>query len=153
MNRLGMAIDGSHLNERGFFDLLELSEQPVLFTHGNCRARFDFPRNLTDEQIRALAARGGVFGISVVSGFMADDGCDLATMADHVEHAIQVGGPAHVGYGTDFDGTSRVPTGLEDAALLPNLTAELLARGYSEGDLVAILGGNYLRIFERVFGT
>jgi membrane dipeptidase len=152
MNRLGMAIDCSHLNRRGFFEVLEQSEQPVLFTHGNCRALHEHRRNLADDQIRALAARGGVFGISVVSYFMADGQCDVATVADHVEYALRVAGPAHVAYGSDFDGTDRVPTGLENAALLPNLTAELLARGHGEAELAQILGGNYLRVFETVFG-
>jgi membrane dipeptidase len=152
MNRLGMAIDCSHLTRRGFFEVLELSEQPVLFTHGNCRALREHRRNLADDQIRALAERGGVFGISVVSSFMAEGECDVRTVADHVEHAVQVGGPAHVAYGSDFDGTDRVPVGLESAADLPNLTAELLGRGYREAELIQILGGNYLRAFEAIFG-
>ncbi|HEY3111652.1 MAG TPA: dipeptidase [Chloroflexota bacterium] len=152
MNRLGMAVDASHLTRRGFFDLLELSEQPILFSHGNCRALHEHRRNLADDQIRALADRGGVFGISVVASFMADGECDVAIVADHVEHAIKVAGPAHVAYGSDFDGTDRVPSGLESVDLLPNLTAELLARGHGEAELAGILGGNYLRVFEAVFG-
>ena len=152
MNRLGMAIDCSHLNERGFHDVLELSEHPVLFTHGNCRALFDHRRNLADDQIRALAARGGVFGVSAVSSFMAKEQCDVATMADHVDHAVQLVGPANVAYGSDFDGTDVVPTGLENVGKLPSLTAELLARGYDESALAQILGGSYLRVFEAVFG-
>jgi membrane dipeptidase len=152
MNRLGMAIDASHLNQRGFFELLELSEQPILFTHGNCRALHDHRRNLTDDQLRALAERGGVFGVSVVGAFMAEGECDVATMADHVEHAIEVAGPAHVAYGSDFDGTVRLPRGLESVDRLPNLTAELLARGHDEAELTGILGGTSLRVFEAVFG-
>jgi membrane dipeptidase len=155
MNRLGMVIDCSHLNEQGLADVLALSEQPVLFTHGNCRALFDHRRNLHDAQIEALAARGGVFGISVVVGFMAGPDwreCGLATMADHVEHAIAVGGANHVAYGSDYDGTAVVPIGLETVDRLPALTAELLARGRGEAELAAVLGGNYLRVFEAVFG-
>jgi membrane dipeptidase len=152
MNRLGMALDLSHLNQPGFFEVLELSTDPVLFTHGNCRAIFDHRRNLTDEQIRALAAAGGVFGVSVVDAFMGDDQGDAGRVAEHVDHAVQLVGPDHVGYGSDFDGTSRLPRGLEDVSLLPNLTAELLDRGYDEPSLAKILGGNYLRVFERVFG-
>jgi membrane dipeptidase len=152
MNRLGMALDLSHLNQPGFFEVLELSTDPVLFTHGNCRALFDHRRNLTDEQIRALAAAGGVFGVSVVDAFMGDDQGDAGRVADHVDHAVQLVGPDHVGYGSDFDGTTRLPRGLEDVSLLPNLTAELLDRGYDEPSLAKILGRNYLRVFERVFG-
>jgi membrane dipeptidase len=152
MNRLGMAIDMSHLNQAGFYEVLERSTQPVLFTHGNCRALFDHRRNLTDEQIRALAANGGVFGVSVVDAFMGQDEGDPRRVADHVDHAVQLVGPDHVGYGSDFDGTDRLPRGLEDVSRLPNLTAELLERGYDEPSLAKILGGNYLRVFERVFG-
>jgi membrane dipeptidase len=152
MNRLGMAIDLSHITRQGFFEVLDLSEQPVLFTHGNCRALFDHRRNLADDQIEALAAQGGVFGISVVNAFMSGGRSDVKTVADHVDHAVQLVGPDHVAYGSDFDGTDTVPTGLEDVARLPNLTAELMARGYKDDDLAKILGGNYLRVFERVFG-
>ncbi|HEV8633122.1 MAG TPA: dipeptidase [Chloroflexota bacterium] len=164
MNRLGMALDLSHLNQPGFFEVLELSTHPVLFTHGNCRALFDHRRNLTDEQIRALAEGGGVFGISFVDAFMGDDPGDYRPVegsdpgdcrrvADHIDHAVQLVGPDHVGYGSDFDGTNRLPRGLEDVSHLPNLTAELLDRGYDEPSLATILGGNYLRVFERVFGA
>jgi membrane dipeptidase len=84
---------------------------------------------------------------------MAAGECDVATMADHVERAIEVGGPGHVAYGSVFDGTDRVPVGLESVDLLPNLTAELLVRGHGQAELTGILGGNYLRVFEAVFGA
>jgi membrane dipeptidase len=153
MSRLGMALDLSHLNRAGFFDVLERSEAPVLFTHGNCRALHDHRRNLADDQIRALAEKGGVFGISFVNGFLTSGRADVARVADHLERVIQLVGPAHVAYGSDFDGTDVLPLGLESVADLPNLTAELLARGYAESDLAQILGGNYLRVFEQVFGA
>jgi membrane dipeptidase len=78
--------------------------------------------------------------------------CDVGTVADHVEHALRIAGPEHVGYGSDFDGTDRVPVGLESVDRLPSLTAELLARGHDHDDLGRILGGNYLRVFESVLG-
>lgn len=151
MNRLGIAVDLSHITRAGFFEVLELSEDPVLFTHGNCREMYDHQRNLRDDQIEALAQHGGVFGISVVASFMSDDACDVATVADHLDHVVQLVGPAHVAYGSDWDGTNRVPAGLEDVSKLPNLTAELMSRGYSDEDLTKIVGGNYLRVFETVF--
>lgn len=150
MNRLGMLIDLAHITPPGFFDVLELSEQPVLFTHGNCRALFEHARNLTDEQIKALAAKGGVFGISVVSSFMGKETARLTTVADHIDHVVQLlGNCDHVAYGSDFDGCTP-PPGLEDVTRLPDLTAELLNRGYGERDMAKILGGNYLRVFEQV---
>ena len=153
MNRLGMMLDLSHLTAPGFRDVLELSEDPVLFTHGNCRALHDHRRNLTDEQIRALAARGGVFGISVVNGFMSSGQSDYHTFADHVDHVVQLVGPDFAAYGTDFDGTDILPMGLENVTLLPNATADLLERGYSEADLAKILGGNFLRVMREVTGS
>jgi membrane dipeptidase len=150
MNRLGMLIDLAHITPAGFFQVLELSEDPVLFTHGNCQALYEHPRNLTDEQIKALAAHGGVFGISFVSSFMGKETATLTTVADHIDHVCQLLGNAdHVALGSDFDGATP-PPGLEDVTCLPQLTAELLRRGYAEEDLVKILGGNYLRVFRQV---
>jgi membrane dipeptidase len=79
---------------------------------------------------------------------MGEEQGDVARTADHLDHAVQLVGADHVGYGSDFDGTSRLPTGLESVDMLPNLTA----RGYDEPSLARILGGNYLRVFERIFG-
>lgn len=153
MNRLGLVIDMAHLPPAGFRDVLAVSRAPVTFTHGNCRALFDHPRNLWDDQLKALAAHGGVFGISYVSGFMISEGerGTVRTVADHFDHVCQVLGSAdHVALGSDWDGTRVVPAGLDDAAMLPNLTAELIRRGYREADLAKILGGNYRRVFGQV---
>jgi membrane dipeptidase len=151
MNRLGMVIDLSHLTPAGFYDVLEYSSHPVVFSHGNCAALFPHRRNLTDDQIRALAAKGGVFGISAVSSFMGEGAVSFQTMADHIDHAVQLVGFAHVGLGSDFDGCTP-PADLPDVAHLPVLTAELMERGYGTEDLAMILGGNYLRVFDAVFG-
>jgi membrane dipeptidase len=150
MNRLGMLIDMAHITAPGFYDVLELSEQPVLFTHGNCRALCDHARNLTDDQIKALADKGGVFGISFVNSFMHKETATLKTVADHIDHVVQLLGSAdHVAYGSDLDGCTP-PPGLEDVTRLPDLTAELLSRGYGEADMEKILGGNFLRVFTQV---
>jgi membrane dipeptidase len=150
MNRLGMLIDLAHITPRGFWDTLELSTDPVLFTHGNCRALWDHQRNLTDEQIKGLAQKGGVFGISFVKSFMNRETATLQTVADHIDHVCQLLGSAdYVAYGSDFDGCVP-PAGLESAEHLPNLTAELLKRGYKEADLAKIMGGNFLRVFRQV---
>jgi membrane dipeptidase len=169
MNRLGMAIDLSHITAAGFAEVLDLSEDPVLFTHGNCRAMYEHPRNLRDDQIKALAEHGGVFGISLVKAFMVEGQSagsraaavealraapgGVGLVADHIDRVVQLVGPDHVAYGSDFDGTDVLPTGLEDVSKLPYLTAELISRGYSDDDMAGILGGNYLRVFEAVFGS
>ncbi len=150
MNRLGMLIDLAHITPTGFFEVLELSTAPVLFTHGNCHALWQHARNLTDAQIKALAAKGGVMGISVVSTFMGPETATRKTVADHIDHVVQLLGSAdHVAYGSDFDGCTP-PPGLEDVTKLLDLTADLLDRGYTEADMAKILGGNYLRVFEEV---
>lgn len=152
MNRLGMVIDLAHITAPGFYQVLEVSEQPVLFTHGNCRALYEHPRNLTDEQIKTLAQRGGVMGISFVRNFMNEETASLTTVADHIDHVVQLLGSAdYVAYGSDLDGCDT-PPGLEDVTRLPDLTAELLRRGYTEEDMAKILGGNYLRVFSQVLG-
>jgi membrane dipeptidase len=144
-NRLGLLLDISHLSPTGQAETIAHSAWPVAFSHGACRALVDHPHNLTDAQLRRLAARGGVFGLAVVDAFLGG-ASDVETVVHHIDHAIQLIGPAHVGLGTDFDGTDRLAAGLASVDRLPNLTAALLARGYGEVDLAAILGGNWLRL-------
>lgn len=153
MTRLGMLIDVSHLSEAGFWDVLAVAEGPVAATHSNARAVSDHPRNLTDEQIRALAAKGGVMGLNLAPAFLRTEGEDAATLDDavrHVEHVVGLVGPDHLGLGLDLDGISSTPEGFEDITGLPLLTRALLERGYPEESVAAILGGNFLRLMEEV---
>jgi microsomal dipeptidase-like Zn-dependent dipeptidase len=148
MNRLGILVDVSHASEKSFWDALDLSCKPIVCSHSSCRALCDHPRNLTDEQMRALAAKGGVMQVTLYHGFLVKDG--EATIEDamrHLEHAIDVMGIDHVGLGTDFDGDGGI-RGLASAAELPNFTHELLVRGYTEEQIQKIWGGNFLRVFS-----
>ena len=150
MNRLGILVDLSHAGEKSFYDALEMSSQPIVCSHSSCRALCDHPRNLTDEQMRALAAKGGVMQITMYNGFLVKDG--EATVLDalrHLEHAIEVMGIDHVGIGTDFDGDGGV-RGMANSSELLNFTRLLLARGYSEQDIEKIWGGNFLRVMTQV---
>lgn len=150
MNRLGILVDLSHAGEKSFYDALELSSQPIVCSHSSCRALCDHPRNLTDDQMRALAAKGGVMQITMYNGFLVKDG--EATVLDalrHLEHAIEVMGIDHVGIGTDFDGDGGV-RGMANSSELLNFTRLLLARGYSEQDIEKIWGGNFLRVMTQV---
>ena len=150
MNRLGIMVDLSHASEKSFYDALELSEQPIVCSHSSCRALCDHPRNLTDEQMRALAAKGGVMQVTMYNGFLVKDG--EATVMDglrHLEHAIEVMGIDHVGIGTDFDGDGGV-RGIANASELLNFTRMLLSRQYSEQDIEKIWGGNFLRVMSQV---
>jgi microsomal dipeptidase-like Zn-dependent dipeptidase/gamma-glutamyl-gamma-aminobutyrate hydrolase PuuD len=150
MNRLGIMVDLSHAAEKSFYDALALSTTPIVCSHSSCRALCDHPRNLTDEQMRALAAKGGVMQITVYAGFLRQEG--EATIQDvmaHLEHAIKVMGIDHVGLGTDFDGDGGVH-GLADSSELINFTRQLLSRNYSERDIQKIWGGNFLRVMAQV---
>ena len=152
MNRLGLMVDLSHAGERSFYDALEISKTPIVCSHSNAKALCDVPRNLTDEQMKALAAKGGVCQITLYNGFLRTDGkaCINDAMA-HLYHAIDVMGIDHVGLGTDFDGDGGVP-GLADASELINFTKALLRRRFSEEDMAKIWGGNWLRVMEAVQG-
>ncbi|MBR1388511.1 MAG: membrane dipeptidase [Prevotella sp.] len=150
MNRLGIMVDLSHASEKSFYDAMEISSTPIVCSHSSCRALCDHPRNLTDEQMRALAAKGGVAQITLYSGFLKKNG--EATILDamaHLEHAIKVMGIDHVGLGTDFDGDGGV-RGLADSSELTNFTRQLLARQFSERDIQKIWGGNFLRVMSVV---
>ncbi len=150
MNRLELMVDLSHAGERSFYDALEISSKPIVCSHSNAKALCDVPRNLTDEQMKALAAKDGVCQITLYNGFLRTDGkaCIDDAMA-HLYHAIDVMGIDHVGLGTDFDGDGGVP-GLADASELINFTKALLRRRFSEEDMAKIWGGNWLRVMEAV---
>lgn len=198
MNRLGMMIDVSHVSDRTFSDVIEVSTRPVIATHSGARAIVNHPRNLTDEQLRALARTGGVACVvfypafiepgwnarkdrvdreiaslieaasraSVASGANPSQAraardrvrereylrrlppVSVARVCDHIDHVVRVAGIDAVGIGSDFDGIQAVPRDLSSVADFPNLTAELVRRGYSEEDIIKILGGNVLRVLE-----
>ena len=156
MNRIGMILDISHMNEPGFLDIIELTKDPFIATHSNCRALCDHHRNLTDDQIRALAEKGGVIHLSYCGGFIKKGvtrdtihEVSLNDWLDHLDYAINLVGPNHVGLGSDFDGGCGFP-GLDDATKIPNITRGMVARGYSDEDIEKVLGGNFLRVFKKV---
>jgi membrane dipeptidase len=195
MNRLGMLVDLSHVSEKTFHDAIETSKVPVIASHSCARALCDHPRNLSDDQLRALARNGGVVGVNFYSGFLSqafydgkkgvdredaqarqaarerhrDDPAamdvelkrlskanDLAearmprpsfdVLLAHIEHIVRVAGVDHVGLGSDFDGVTALPEGIDDCGDLPRLTERLLERGFSEADVRKILGENFLRV-------
>lgn len=196
MDRLGMLIDCAHVSDSTFFDVLDVTRNPVLISHSCMRALCDIPRNVSDDVLRALAENGGVICVNYFPGFLDQDYNEksekiwsdwrarheelvakydgdrrrawdelrpsfrreveklppipLALLVDHIDHAVSVAGIDHVGLGSDFDGISVTPEGLDDVAKLPLITQELAERGYSRSDIEKILGGNLLRLVERV---
>jgi membrane dipeptidase len=150
MQDLGMIVDLSHLSERSFWDVLEATDGPLIATHSNAAALTPHRRNLSDRQLQALAARGGVVGVNFYPAFTG--GATLAAVLDHIDHLVAVMGEDHVALGSDFDGFTQTVAGLEDVARLPQLTAGLLQRGYGSRAVRKILGGNALRLFRQVWG-
>ena len=149
MNELGVVVDVSHLNEPGFWDVAQAAQAPFMATHSCCRALCDHPRNLRDEQLRALAEKGGVVAITFVPDFIDAHNPTFDGLLDHIEHAVAVAGIDHVGLGSDFDGGGLL---LEDATCLPDIAVGLAKRGYEEVDIRKILGANQLRFLQQVIG-
>ena len=151
MNRVGMMVDLSHASEKSFYDALDISATPIVCSHSSARALCDHPRNLTDDQMRALAKVNGVAQITLYPGFLrenASEACILDAL-DHLNHAVDIMGVDHVGIGTDFDGDGGVP-GCASASELINFTRLLLAKRYNEHDIAKIWGENFLRVMRQV---
>jgi membrane dipeptidase len=154
MNRLGIVVDLSHANDAMFYDTLELSSQPVVFSHGNVFSLSPHWRGLTDGQLRALAENGGVIGIAFVPKFVQqDEQGTLDRVVDHIAYVADLVGEDHVGLGADFDGMGRdtVPVPAH-VGLMPELTEAMVQRGLTEAVITKVLGGNFLRVMEQVIG-
>jgi membrane dipeptidase len=195
MNRQGIIVDISHVADKTFYDALDVSKAPLIASHSSCRAICDHVRDMSDDMIKALAAKGGVIQINYEKSFIdqaykdayakatggvvqhldelkkkcGDDGeCFEREMkkaeeqltaegklphvtwekvVEHIDHAVKLVGPDHVGLGSDFDG-ANMPEGLEDASRLPKITEALMRKGYSDSDIRKILGENTLRVME-----
>ncbi len=152
MNRVGVMVDLSHASEQSFYQAIEVSETPIFCSHSSSRALCNHPRNLTDDQLRALAEAGGVAQVTLYHGFLRDDeeNGHAATVADavrHLVHMVDVAGIDHVGIGTDFDGDGGVP-GCANASELLNFTKLLRREGFSIEQIQLIMGGNLIRLMQ-----
>jgi membrane dipeptidase len=152
MNELGMIIDVSHSADKTVFDILDTSLSPVIASHSGIRARRDFNRNLTDEQIRAIAAHGGVIGVVSLPFFLREpeDKASIEDVLNCIDHICQLVGPDHAGLGSDFDGFGGTLPGLEDVTKMGSIGAGLRRRGFAEGDIAKIAGLNFLRVWDAV---
>ncbi len=194
MNQLGMMVDVSHISDKAFYDVLEITSTPIIASHSNARAICNHPRNLDDDMLKALKENGGVVQVCVLSAYVKEanpnpdrDAArktlrekhnnfqgltdeqmaiareewyeinriyppELATVSDlvdHIDHIVKTIGVDYVGIGTDFDGGGALED-CYDVTELPNITIELLRRGYSESDIEKIWSGNFMRVFREV---
>jgi len=195
MNRIGMIVDVSHVSDKTFYDVLQVTSKPVIASHSSCRVISDVPRNMNDDMLRALAKNGGVVGVAFPASFLNQKDADVlkedishenalepnltgaeldqfaakegaasgewhprvgnATVEDAancIDHVVKIAGIDHVGIGSDFDGDEILPRGLEEVSKMPNLTASLLKRGYTEADVRKIMGENFMRVLRDVVG-
>ncbi|MDH7578455.1 MAG: dipeptidase [Bacillota bacterium] len=150
MNRLGMIIDVSHLAEKGFWDVLELSDHPVIASHSNCRTIWNHPRNLSDEQIKGLAENKGIVGINFVPDFLGPAGAGLNDLLKHIDHICTLVGDDFLGFGSDFDGTDFFIPEIQDARHFPKIIETLQKWGYPEGSIRKICRENCLRVLKEV---
>lgn len=185
MNRLGMLVDLSHVNDQTMSDAIHTSRAPVIFSHSSARALANHTRNVPDSILRLVPANGGIVMVNFNPGFVSEAvrvygdsetawaralraaGADSVTradsikawdaraphatlkqVADHVEYIRRLAGIDHVGIGSDFDGITEVPDGLEDASKFPDLIAELLRRGWTDADVKKVAGLNILRVMR-----
>lgn len=152
MRRLHVVPDVSHLTPVAFDSVMEPDEDLVVASHSNAAALCDHPRNLTDEQIRRIAARDGLVGIVLYNPFLGEGTITLDTVVAHIDHMVSLVGADHVGIGSDLDGgftTNDTPEGIDSVADLPRIGDALLARGYAHGDVEKILAQNWIRVLRR----
>lgn len=166
MEALGMVVDVSHANESTFWDVVRLSERPIVASHSNCRALCDVPRNLTDGQIRAVAASGGAVGLVAYPDFISRTPSKqtLRKYCDHIDHVVNVAGIDHVGLGFDFvdyleeeaissfSGESSYTEGLENASVAYRVVEVLKDRGYDKNSIAKVCSGNFMRVMKQVIG-
>jgi membrane dipeptidase len=150
MARLDVAVDLAHANDAAFWEVMEYAECPVSYTHGGCYALCPHSRALTDEMMKALAAKGGVMGIAFYRGFIDREKPTLDRLCDHFIHALEIMGPDHVGIGSDFDGTSGLLRPIpHDVSALEELFEALAKRAVGDETMRRVAGENFLRLLPK----
>jgi len=154
-NRMGIVVDVSHINEKGFWDIAAISDAPLVATHSNAHALAPSPRNLTDRQLDAIKESGGIVGVNFYVGFLRADGrseveTPISRIVEHVEYLVNRMGVDHVGFGADMDG-ARIPVEVGDVAGLPRVVDALRAAGYDDAALRKLGHENWLRVLGAIW--
>ena len=153
MERLGVILDVSHLSEKTFWDVIEAAERPVVATHSNAFSVCEHPRNLTDDQIRAISERGGFIGLNFCPAFLDfTEEVSIRDVVKHARHIAGVGGVEVLAVGSDFDGIYDTPKGLEHTGKIGKLANAFRRAGFSTSDIEAIANRNFMRVFREVCG-
>ena len=147
--RLGMIIDVSHISDEGFWDIMNVTEKPIVATHSNSRAVCDHSRNLTDDMFKAICQTGGVAGFNQCAPFVGEN-CDLDTACDHFLHFLELDPDGdHIALGGDLDGCDELPAGFDGVQSYPALAQRLLQRGVDEVTLRKIFWENALGVMDK----
>jgi len=165
MNRLGMVVDLAHMNREGFFQALDVAAAPVIVSHANTCGVMDNMRNLQDDQLKAIAAQGGLVGVMAIPAVVAKENACLDDVLRHLDYMVELVGVEHVALGLDFvkyDGPRTLRdrhhplreagkvTDFEEIEDFPKLVQALMDRGYTEADIGLILGGNHIRVLKEI---
>lgn len=146
--RLGMLVDVSHISDEAFWDIMEITNAPVIASHSNSRAVYDVSRNLTDDMFKAICQTGGVAGLNLYPGFLGEN-ATLDTVCNHVIHWLELDGEKHVALGGDLDGVEALPDGFAGVQDYPKLAECLLARGVSEQTVHDIFWNNAMGVIQK----
>lgn len=149
-NSLGMLVDVSHLNNAGFYDVIETSRKPIIASHSNSKFVWPHRRNLDDKQIKLIGENGGAIGINFTPQFLAEEDAGIDDVIRHIEHISSITGFERIGLGSDFDGMERAPKGLEDVTQLPMLTKRMMEKDIKVKDVQNVLGESMLSVFREV---
>ena len=147
--RLGMVVDVSHISDEGFYDIMDITDAPVIATHSNSRSVWNESRNLTDDMFRQIMATGGVAGLNLYTGFLGEDpGVDAA--CDHIFHFMELDPDGtHIALGGDLDGCERLPEGIDGIQDYPVIARRLLERGLDEKTVYNIFWNNALGVIDK----
>ncbi len=152
MNKLGMAVDVSHISEKGFWDVFAISEKPFIASHSNVKKLCNHPRNLSDEQIKAIIERGGVIGINFYPLFLDESGkCTMEKILEHIEYILEMGGENNIGIGSDFDGIEYLPEGMSGSEDMERLISLMEKRNYGKEIINKLLFENFSRVLGAIF--